>query len=358
MSAKFKKSATFLLSFVLAMVGLVLAEDEVQRRGTSVPVRGTITAENAHEITIQRKDTGKVETIPVRDVAKVKYEGGKVATEFAQAEIFERGGEYQKAVEAYARIAQEHSSKDLVVRAATFGRVSSLVRQALRDDAKVDEAIAALEEFRKQFPASRFHYTLHEQLGQLYLAKGNAEAAGLAYGELSKAPWPELKLKATNYAGRVLLARDEVDAALAKFDEVVGSAGDSADELTRRAEAVLGKSECLIKLKKFEEAESNLRTLVQSVSHDESSIRAAVHNFLGDVLRETNRHDAAIENYLYVDVYYTRERDEHAKALCYIAQLFERRGQNDRAEETRTRLKKDYPASPWVKVSEEGKQPL
>jgi tetratricopeptide (TPR) repeat protein len=336
------------------MVGLLWAEDEVQRRGANVPLRGTITAENAHELTIQRKDTGKAETVSVRDVVKVKYEGGKAATEFAQAEIFERGGEHQKAMDAYARIAQEYSAKEFVVRAATFGRVSSLVRQAQRDDSKVAEAIEALQDFRKQYPDSRFHYVLHELLGQLYLGKGDTEAATAAYGELSKAPWPELKLKATNYAARVLLAQNELDAAISRFDDVIAAPGDSANESLRRSEASLGKAECLMKQKNHDGAEKILRNLVETVSHDESTIRAPVHNFLGDLLRELNRPDEAIQNYLYVDAYYAREREEHAKALCYIALLFERRGQNDRAEDTRSRLKRDYPSSPWVKVSESG----
>jgi tetratricopeptide (TPR) repeat protein len=353
MLAWFRKLVVLMLSFGVTM-SLALAEDEVQRRAAGVPLRGTITAENTNEITIQRKDNGKSETVSVHEVAKVKYEGGKAAAEFTQAESLEKGGEYQKAIDAYAKIAQENSGNTFLVRAAHFGRVSSLVRQSQRDTAKLDDAIAALEEFKKQHPDSRFHYTLHEMLGQLYLAKGNAEAASAALAELSKAPWPDLKLKAINYAGRILLIGDQPDAAISQFDSVINSAGDTPEVATRRHEALLGKAECLIKQKKNEDAEKILRELIGSVSHDESTIRAPVHNFLGDILRESSRTEEAIRNYLYVDIYYSRERDEHAKALCYITLLFEQRGQNDRAEDMRSRLKKDYPASPWVKVAEGG----
>jgi tetratricopeptide (TPR) repeat protein len=351
MSRAFRKFAIILCS-VFATFTCVLAEDEVYRRSVSIPVRGAITAENENEITIQRKDTGKVENVSVHEIAKVKYEGGKAATDFAQAEILEKGGEYQKAINAYAKIAQDNPSKEFLVRAAGFGRVSTLARQALRDASKIDDAIQAIEEFRAQNARSRYHYALHETLGQLYLLKGDTSSASKAFAELSKAPWSDLKLKATIFNGRMLLAADQVDAALAKFDEVIGSASDSADDATRRSEAMLGKAECLAKQKKRAEAEVILRDLIKNVSQDESALRAPAHNLLGDVLRETNRPEEAICAYLYVEVYYSREREEHARALCYIALLFEQRGQNDRAEEMRSKLKRDYPSSPWVKVAE------
>jgi tetratricopeptide (TPR) repeat protein len=340
----------------LVTVGLAIAEDEVQRRSANVPVRGTITAENANEITIQRKDTGKTETIPVNDVAKVKYEGGKAAAEFTQAESLERGGEFQKAVDAFSKIAQEYSGKEFLSRAARFGQISALVRQAQRDPAKLDEAIESLDQFRKENPDSRFHYAVHEMLGQLQLAKGNASAASSAFAELARAPWPDLKMKATNYAGRILLSSNQAEEAIAKFDSVIGAAGDGAQESLRRAEAQLGKAEALVLLKNHSDAEKILREIVANVAQEESAIRAPAHNLLGDVLRETGRANEAIFDYLYVDIYYAKERDEHAKALCYVALLFEQRGQNDRAEDIRQRLKKDYPGSPWLKVAEAGRK--
>lgn len=332
--------------------GLVMAEDEVQRRTASVPVRGTISGENANEVTVIRKDNGKTETVPVREIAKVKYEGGKASADFIQAESLEKGLEYQKAIDAYSRIAQESAGKEFLVRAANFGKVSTLVRQAERDSGKVDEAISAIEDFRKQNPNSRFHYTLHEMLGQIELNRGNAQAAGAAFAELAKAPWPDLKLKAANYEARILVAAGQFDAAIARFDEVAKSAGDSSDEKSRRFEALLGKTECLVKQKKHQEAEKIVREVIDSASGDESGVQAAAFNFRGDVQRETGKPKDAIFSYLYVDFFYSNERVEHAKSLYYIAQLWDQLGRPDRAEDARSRLKKDYPNSPWVKTAE------
>src|SRR5262245_14151075 len=112
-----RKTAAFAASFVLT-ISLAVAEDEVQRRTAPIPLRGTVTAENAIEITIQRKDNGKTETVAVPDLVKVKYEGGKSAAEFSHAESLEKGGEYQKAIDAYSKIAEENSGKEFLSRAA------------------------------------------------------------------------------------------------------------------------------------------------------------------------------------------------------------------------------------------------
>jgi len=348
-----RKLAVVILAFAVT-ISLVWAEDEVQRRQTSIPFRGTITAETANEVTIQRKDTGKTETVPVPEVAKVKYEGGKTAAEFTQAESLERGGEHQKAIDAYKKIADESSGKQFLVRAANFGTVSSLARIAQRDASRVDEAIKSLEDFRKANPDSRFHYTLHETLGQLQLSKGNSAEAGAAFAELAKAPWPDLKLKASNYEGRILIAGNQLDAAIAKFNGVAESAGDTAEEKIRRFEALLGKAECLVKQKMHEDAEKILKQVIDSASGEESALHATAFSFLGDVQRETGKPKEAILSYLYVDLLYSGERNEHAKSLCYIALLWDQLGRADRAEDARSRLKKDYPNSPWVKVVESG----
>ena len=348
-----KKLAVIVLAFVVTF-SLVLAEDEVYRKTASVPLRGTITAETSTEVTVQRKDTGKTESVSVRELSKVKYEGGKVAAEFTQAESLERGNEYQKASDAYTKLAGDNSSKQFLVRAANFGRVSTLIRQAQREGARVDEAIQAIEDFRKQFPNSRFHFLLHEKLGQLYLSQGNANAAAAAFSELASAPWPEVKLAATNYEGRILIARNQLDAAIAKFDEVAKSIGDSGEEKIRRFEALVGKGECLVKQKKFDESEKLMRQVIDECSSEETSLHAAAFNFLGDVYRETGKAKDARMAYLRVDLLYSGDRNEHAKSLCYLSLVWEQLGRADRAADSRDRLKKDYPNSPWVKVAESG----
>jgi tetratricopeptide (TPR) repeat protein len=335
-----------------AIVSLVWADDEIERYSAKIPLRGTITAETAHEITIQRKDTGKTETVPLNDVARVKYD--KVSIDLANADAYAHKGEFTRSMELYEKVVQQSAGKEFAVRAANFGRINGVVLQALHEPARIDEAIKALEEFRTQNPLSRYHYALHETLGKLHLAKMNEEAARTAFAELAKAPWPDVKLKAANYDGRILIVANQLDAAIAKFDGVAQSAGDSAEEKIRRFEALLGKAECLVKQRKFEDAEKLLGQVIDGASSEESALHATAFNLRGDVQREMGRPKEAILSYLYVDLICPGDRNEHAKSLCYIALLSEQLGRADRAEDFRSRLKKDYPNSPWVKVLDSG----
>jgi tetratricopeptide (TPR) repeat protein len=332
------------------IVGLAWADDEVHRRSGGVPLRGTVIEETADEVTIQVKSTGKSEKVPVNELAKMKYDG-KAGQAIFQAETsYEKGGEYQKLADAYAKAAQEEDPKGFAVRAAQFGRARSIVRLAQRDPNRTDDAIKELEEFRSKNPNSRFHYELHELLGQLHLRKGNSESASAAFAALAKAPWPDYKLKAEVYEGRVQLAAGHYDEAFLIFDVVSKSAGDSAEEKLRRQEAQLGKADCLVKQKKHAEAEKLLGEVIAATPGDESAVQATAHNLLGDVLRETGKTKEAIRSYLYVDLLYPGERDEHAKALCYLALLWDQT-RPDRAADFRAKLKDAYPNSPWLKLA-------
>ena len=148
-------------ALLVLIVGLAWAEDEVERRTSKIPLRGQITDESPDALTIQRKDNGKSETVPINELETVKYDSevGKAAHQAYIA--FEKGGDYQKAADAYAKAAQGTDAKGFAMAAAKFGRVRSLVRMAQRDAGRVDEAIAALEEFRKEHANTRYHYTLH-----------------------------------------------------------------------------------------------------------------------------------------------------------------------------------------------------
>ena len=337
------------VSAVAVFVGLAWAEDVVEHRTSKIPLRGQITSETSNELTIQRKDPSEKKTVPVNELENVKYDGD-VGTAVNQAYIsFEKGGESQKAADAYAKAAGGADAKGLAVAAAKFGRARSLVRLAQRDPARADEAIKALEEFRKEQSNTRFHYALHEMLGQLYLSQGKAQPARDAFVELAKAPWSDYHMKAKVYDGRVLLAGGKYTKATAVFDELAKSEGDSSEEKLHRQEAVVGKCECLVKQKKYEDAEKTLLEVIESTPGDESAVHAPAFNLLGDVYRETGKPKEAIRRYLYVDALLSGERSEHAKALAYLAQLWDQIGRPDRAEESRARLRDSYPNSPWAK---------
>ena len=65
------------------------------------------------------------------------------------------------------------------------------------------------------------------------------------------------------------------------------------------------------------------------------------YNALGDCYRLNNRNKDALWPYLWVDVIYHQDRQEHQKAMEQLARLFDEQGDKTRARQYRERLKRE-----------------
>ncbi len=171
----------------------VARADSVKQRSTGKTIRGTIIAESPEGIRIETS-AGTID-VPVPDIEAVTYEGAAGAM-LHMAEGIERAGQLAKATRRYESIIGMTKRGTFVRTAAEFALARMRAKEALEGNLRrVDDAIAALKEFRQGHPGSRFHYELHELLAQLLTAKGDYEAARAAYQEPVKAPWPEYELQ-------------------------------------------------------------------------------------------------------------------------------------------------------------------
>ncbi len=75
--------------------------------------------------------------------------------------------------------------------------------------------------------------------------------------------------------------------------------------------------------------------MIKAAPAEDAATQAAAHNTLGDCLRAAGRPKEALYAYLHTDILFSKEKDEHAKALAQIAQLWRDPQLNrpDRAEE-------------------------
>jgi len=74
-------------------------------------------------------------------------------------------------------------------------------------------------------------------------------------------------------------------------------------------------------------------------SSEDVRLKALAHNLLGDYFRAKKKDEDALWQYLMVDVLYSQEKDEHAKALYHLAHLFEKvQGNRFRAQQCLERL--------------------
>ena len=101
-------------------------------------------------------------------------------------------------------------------------------------------------------------------------------------------------------------------------------------------------------MKQFPKAETLLREVIQANPPEDAAAQAPAYNTLGDCLRAANRPKDALLAYLHTDLLYSKDKEEHPRALHQIVELYRQLKQDGRADEFAQRLKQEYPRSPWT----------
>ncbi len=102
-----------------------------------------------------------------------------------------------------------------------------------------------------------------------------------------------------------------------------------------RADAQIAKAESLVSQRKYGDAEALIKGVIKAAPAEDAATQSAAHNTLGACLRAAGRPKEALYAYLHTDMLFSKEKDEHARALAQIAQLWRDPQLNrpDRAEE-------------------------
>jgi tetratricopeptide (TPR) repeat protein len=145
---------------------------------------------------------------------------------------------------------------------------------------------------------------------------------------------------------RVMARKGEHEAAISALDALV--AGAPAKSATAR-DAKLAKAESLAALAKPEEAEAVILEVITEAPAEDDRFQAVAHNTLGDCRRAAGQYKDALIAFLKTDILYSDAKDEHARALAQISELWQLLKQEPRAVEASERLRELYPRSPYVK---------
>lgn len=331
---------------LMGPAALVRAADEVvlvpkSTVKTSTPgrVRGQIQSESPTEVRIQATVGGPT-TVPVDQIAEIRYDG--LTPSFVLAETREGAGSLAEAADLYQKAAGEASGKPLVERAAQYARARLLAQLAEGDPARVSEAVSALDAFTTAHPDSRQIVPALETLARLALSTNDMTRADRATARL--AAIPGAGDRATILQTRLLTRQGKSQEALSAIDRILTQLPAGS---TDRREALLARAEALAGQKKFDEA----REVVQQVIQDappEDPAQAAAYNTLGDCLRSAGKPKDALLAYLHTDILYSKDRDQHARALAQIVRLWRELNETTFANEALQRLKQQYPQSPWI----------
>jgi tetratricopeptide (TPR) repeat protein len=332
-----------LLAISISVADIVTLTADATTKGASGGlIRGTVISESPAKVEVKLGNT--VTAIPTNEIVSISYDNDPASLE--QAKVKEAANSLAEAADLYKKAAAEAgTTKPFIAEDAAFGQVRVTTELALTDPAKATEAMTLLETFSRSYKNGRHILPALETLAKLQLAKENFTGLDQTLGQLSKLPGGEDR--AGLFRIKVLTRKGNLDQAVSELDKVIAAAPDGS---VKKRDAQLAKAESLVGLKKVAEAEALLKSVIKAAPAEDSATQAAAHNALGDCLKAAGRPKEALYAYLHTDLLFSKEKDEHARALAQLAQLWRDPQLNrpDRAEEVMERLKQEYPRSPYL----------
>ncbi len=307
--------------------------------GKTPIVRGTIQSETTTEVIVKLGAT--TTKIPTDQVVSIRYDG--MPPSMALAETSENQGALAKAIDLYKKAAGEATGKPLIEQAAQFKVADLSAEMALADPSKVNDAITALGAFVKNHPTSRHIASAEESLARLQLQKEDYAGVETTLASLSKLPGGADR--AAVFRARISAKKGDHAKAITELDTLIKAGPEGS---SRQRDAKLAKAESLAALKKYGEAETEVRSVIKALPAEDVADMSVAYNTLGDCLRAAGRPKDALIAYLHTDILYSKDKEQHPRALAQIAKLWYELKREDRGDETLARLKNDYPQSPWL----------
>lgn len=322
----------------LALADIVtLTPDATTKGAAGGVVRGTITAESPSKVEV--KLGNNVTSIPTNEVASVVYDGHPASLE--QAQTKDAAGALGEAIELYRKAAGEAASKPFIAEDAAFGQARATADLAQTEPGKVAEAISLLDNFSRTHKEGRHVGPALEALARLQIAREDYTGADKTLASITKLPGGDDRAAALRI--KLLTRRGQTAEAIGEIDKLIAA---NPDGSARKRDATLAKAEALVNLKKYTEAEAIVRGVIKGAGPEDAATQALAHNTLGDCLRAAGKSKEALHAYLHTDLLFSKEKDEHARALGQIVQLWREMKRPDRADDALERLKQDYPRSP------------
>jgi tetratricopeptide (TPR) repeat protein len=305
-------------------------------------VRGQVQSESPTEVVVALGvNTTRV---PTDQIASIRYDG-QTAT-FQLAESRESAGQLAEAAELFKKAAGETAGRPYPQQTALFREAEALGELALVEPERTNAARDKLTQFLRSYPSSRHLAAAREALARLQLASGDFPGAEASIAELAKLP--RGGERAVVLRTKALARQGKHAEAVAELDRLIAGSPKGSD---RQRAAMLAKAESLAGMKKFAEAETLVRQVIQANPAEDAAAQAPAYNTLGDCLRAANRPKDALIAYLHTDLLYSKDKEEHPRALHEIEALFRQLKQDARAEEFAQRLKQEYPRSAWARTA-------
>jgi len=317
--------------------------------GTKRPltIDGKITSESAAGITI-KPAIGAAREIPAADIVDVDYEMAGAKLDYRKAVLSEKSaeaatkaGERKKAVEMALKTYQgvlDQLTDEKVKQHVRFRIAQLTARQAEDDPGEVKTAIGLLKAFKKENPDSWQVTACTRLLAGLQIANQDYEGAQKTYEELAATPGIAAAVKQDSdlKVAQVMVKAKKYGAARQKLQDLAKAVPADDPQAVRLQ---ISLAQCQAAEGDLAQARKALEELIARPMSRE--LKAQAYNALGDCYYAKKKWKDALWNYLYVDVVYHQDREEHAKALYYLSKVFKELGDDKKASEYRDRLEKD-----------------
>ena len=258
-------------------------------------------------------------------------------------------GQLAEAAELFKKAATETAGRPYPHQAALFREARVMGDLALVEPDRMKEARDKLSQFLRSYPNSRHLIGRRESLARLQIHAGDFAGADATIAELAK--FPKAGDRAAVLRTKVLARQGKHTEAIAELDRLIASSPKGSE---RRRAAMLAKAENLARMKKYKEAEALVREVIQANPPEDAAAQAPAYNTLGDCLRAANRPKDALIAYLHTDLLYSKDKEEHPRALHAISAMYRVLKQDARADEFAQRLKHEYPRSAWNRAAVRG----
>lgn len=219
-----------------------------------------------------------------------------------------------------------------------FRIAQTLTFLAREDASQRDAALNALTQYKANFADGWEIVPALQLLASLQEDKGDTEAASQTLADLAEVPGvtAAVKLQSQLKGARLLMAIHKFADAESKLKQV--EAGLSADDPQRAFVSAYLIQSRIAQKGNLDGLDKKLQQILRTGK--DGNLLALAHNSLGDYYRAKGDLVRAFWEYCKVDMLYNQDKEEHAKALYYLSQLFDRpRNEPRRAEACLTRLK-------------------
>lgn len=333
-------SSAFVLASLSATLGdVVTLTPDATTKGVGGTVRGQVQAESPTVVEVKLGNT--VTKVPTNEVASITYDGHPASLDQANDKL--AANDLAAAADLFKKAAGEAASRPFIAEDALFNQARAIAELALTDSAKTEEAISLLDAFTRAHKTGRHVASALESLARLQIAQGDFAGVEKTLGQFGQ--FPKGEDRAAIYKVKVYAKKGQLDQAVAELDKIIAAAPDKSE---KKRDALLTRAETLAAQKKFAEAESAVRAVIKDAPAEDAATQAAAYNTLGDCLRAAGKPKEALYAYLHTDVLFGKAKNEHARALSEISQLWRVLKREDRAEEAKERLRQEYPRSTYA----------